>query len=121
MPTVRELAEAYWAAEERRDIDAIMVLYQPDAVYQDAGGRVEGAAALRAWYERSATDHPRLHVDILREFPDADASAIEFDASLWDREGRRFIIRGMNVFQVSGDRFTSVRSYEDPPALAPER
>ncbi len=118
MPTVRELAEAYWAAEERRDIDAIMALYHDDAVYQDAGGRVVGAAALRAWYERSAADYPRLTVAILREFPDGDASAIEFDASLWDRDGRRCIIRGMNLFVVSGDRFSSVRSYEDPPALA---
>ena len=31
-----------WAAEERRDVDAIMALYDPDASYEDAGGRVEG-------------------------------------------------------------------------------
>jgi ketosteroid isomerase-like protein len=116
--TVRELAEAYWAAEERRDIDAIMALYHDDAVYRDAGGQVQGAKALRAWYERSAADYPRLHVEILREYPDGDASAIEFDASLWDRDGHRSIIRGVNVFQASADRFTSVRSYEDPPAPA---
>jgi limonene-1,2-epoxide hydrolase len=118
MPTVRELAEAYWAAEERRDIDAIMALFHEDAVYQDAGGRVHGAPALRAWYERSAADYPRLRVDILHEYRDRDGSAIEFDASLWDGDGRRSIIRGVNVFQVSGDRFTSVRSYEDPPSPA---
>jgi ketosteroid isomerase-like protein len=119
--TVRDLAEAYWAAEERRDIDAIMALYHPDAVYQDAGGRVEGAAGLRAWYERSAATYPRLTVDILREYPDGDGSAIEFDATLWDRDGRPFVIRGINVFQVSDGRFRSVRSYEDPPTPAPGR
>lgn len=118
MPTVRELAEAYWAAEERRDIDAVIALYHDEAVYQDAGGRVEGTAALRTWYERSATDYPRLRVDILGEYPGGGGSAIEFEASLWDRDGRRWVIRGMNVFGVSDGRLTSVRSYEDPPALA---
>ena len=116
--TVRALAEAYWAAEVRRDLDAILALYHEDAVYQDAGGRVAGMAALRAWYERSARDYPRLHVEIVREFPAADgtAAALEFHADLWDAAGQHVVIRGVNVFQVADGRFTAVRSYEDPPA-----
>jgi ketosteroid isomerase-like protein len=113
--SVRDLAEAYWTAEERRDLGAVLALYHPDAVYQDAGGRVQGAAALRAWYERSAAQYPRLRVEILAEYPAGDASAIEFRAILWDAEDRPFEILGVNLFRVADGRFISVRSYEDPP------
>jgi ketosteroid isomerase-like protein len=116
--TVRGLAEAYWAAEERRDVDAIMALYDPDATYEDAGGRVSGLRAIREWYVRSVATYPRLTVDIVREYTDGDGSAIEFFATLWDHDGRPVVIRGVNAFQVRDGRFTSVRSFEDPPTPA---
>ena len=118
--TVRELAEAYWAAEERRDVDAIMALYDPDASYEDAGGRVEGLGPIRAWYLRSVATYPRLTVDIVREYTDSDGSAIEFHATLWDHDGRAFVIRGINAFQVRDGRFTSVRSFDDSPTPVPD-
>ena len=37
MRTPREVAESYWAAECRRDIDAVMAHYNDDATYRDAG------------------------------------------------------------------------------------
>ncbi len=113
---VRSLAESYWAAEEHRDLDAIMSHYHPDATYQDAGGRREGLDQIQAFYASSIADYPSLQVDIVREFPDGDGSAMEFTATLWDADGHAFVIRGVNVFQVVDGRFSSVRSYEDPPA-----
>ena len=95
MPTPREVSESYWAAECRRDIDAVMAHYHPDATYQDAGGLLRGHAEIRQFYEASARDYPGLEVTILREFPGApDASALEVYAVLIDHEGRRFRIRG---------------------------
>jgi ketosteroid isomerase-like protein len=116
--TVRSLAESYWAAEERRDVDAVMEHYHPDASYQDAGGRRQGARDIRDFYAGSVADYPSLRVDILREFAAAEGAALEFHAVLTDPAGRDWVIRGVNVFQVADGRFTSVRSYEDPPAPA---
>ena len=119
MRTPREVSESYWAAECRRDIDAVMAHYHPDATYQDAGGLLRGHAEIRQFYEGSARDYPGLEVTILREFPGSpDASALEVYAVLIDHEGRRFEIRGLNVMTVRDGMFTSVRCYEDP--LAPE-
>ena len=113
--TPREVSEAYWAAECARDVDAVMGFYHDDATYEDAGGLRRGHAAIRAAYEGSARDYPGLSVDIVREFPLGDRSALEFDAWLTDRAGKRFRVRGVNVVEVRDGRFVSVRSYEDPP------
>lgn len=116
--TVRDLAESYWAAEARRDIDAVMEHYHPDATYQDAAGRLQGHREIRDFYRTSVETYPSLQVDIVREYSDADAAAMEFVAILWDGHGQAWTIRGVNVFRVADGQFTSVRSYEDPPTPA---
>jgi hypothetical protein len=115
--TIRALAEAYWAAEERRDVDAVMALYEPDATYQDDDGRRQGTVQLRAFYEASARSFPWLRVNVLREFPSpgGDATAIEFDALLQDHEGQAWRILGVNVFERRGEHLAAVRSFEDRP------
>lgn len=119
MRTPREVSESYWAAECRRDIDAVMAHYHPDATYRDAGGLLRGHAEIRGFYEASARDYPGLEVSVLREFPGSpDASALEVYAVLIDHDGHRFEIRGLNVMTVRDGKFTSVRCYEDP--LSPE-
>ena len=117
MSAPRAVSESYWAAECRRDIDAVMDHYQPDASYEDAGGRRVGAAAIRRAYEESARAYPGLEVRIVREFlHDPDCGALEFDAVLVDPAGRRFRVRGVNVVTLRDGKFTSVRSYEDAPS-----
>ena len=117
MTAPREVSESYWAAESRRDIDAVMAHYQPDASYEDAGGRRVGAAAIRQAYEDSARAYPGLEVRIVREFTfDEACGALEFDAVLIDPSGTRFRVRGVNVVALRDGKFSSVRSYEDAPS-----
>jgi len=117
MSAPRAVSESYWAAECRRDIDAVMAHYQPDATYEDAGGRRVGVAEIRQAYEDSARAYPGLEVRIVREFTLDDASgALEFDAVLIDAAGTRFRVRGVNVVTLRDGKFSSVRSYEDAPA-----
>lgn len=119
MHTPREVAESYWAAECRRDIDAVMTHYLPDATYQDGGGLLVGHAAIRGFYEGSGRDYPGLEVTILREFTRTpDASAFEVHAVLTDHQGGRFVIEGLISITVRDGRIASIRCYEDP--LMPE-
>lgn len=116
MRTPREVSESYWAAECRRDVEAVMAHYHPDATYEDSGGLRRGHAEVRKAYEDSARTFPGLEVQILREFTaSADCSGLEFYAVLIDSAGRRFKVRGVNVVAVQDGKFVSVRSYEDPP------
>ena len=120
MRTPREVSESYWAAECRRDVDAVMDHYAADATYEDAAGLRRGDVEIRRAYEESAAAYPGLEVRIVREFilpDDPDTSGLEFDAILIDAAGRRFRIRGVNVVSVRDGRFVSVRSFEDPPTL----
>jgi ketosteroid isomerase-like protein len=118
MRTPRELSESYWAAECRRDVDAVVEHYHPDGTYEDAGGRRHGHAEIRRAYADSAREYPGLEVRIVREFTATpDCSALEYDATLIDHDGRRFRVLGVNVVVVRDDRLLSVRSYEDPPRL----
>lgn len=118
MSSTYEVSEAYWVAEGRRDIDAVMAFYHPDATYEDSGGLRRGHAEIRQAYEDSAAAYPGLEVRIVREFTAApDTSGLEFYAVLIDAAGSRFKVRGVNVVTVRDGKFVSVRSYEDPPTL----
>jgi ketosteroid isomerase-like protein len=115
----REVSESYWAAECRRDIEAVVDHYHPDATYEGPDGLRSGHVEISAAYEEHARLFPGLEVEIGHEFPGADWSAIEFDAVLRDTAGKRYRIRGVNVVHVRDGKFVSVRSYEDPPTLLP--
>ena len=114
------VSRSYWKAECARDVDAVMDHYHTDAVYEEPGRRASGHAEIRSSYEQSVAAYPGLEVEIIREFPLGDSSAIEFDAVLVDGAGYRHRIRGINVVTVRSGKLLSVRSYEDPPTLEPE-
>jgi ketosteroid isomerase-like protein len=119
MRTPREVSESYWVAECRRDIEAVMAHYLPDAVYQDGGGRLVGHDQIRTFYEGSIRDFPGLQVSILKEFPRTpDESALQVHAILTDHDGQRFVINGLIVITVRDGKLASVRCFEDP--LMPE-
>ncbi len=116
MLTPREVSESYWAAECRRDVDAVMAHYHVDGTYEAPDGLRIGHEDIRKAYADSVRAYPGLEVKIVREFSGMpDSAALEFDAVLIDPDGRRLRVRGVNVVVVRDGRFVSVRSYEDPP------
>lgn len=114
--TPRELSESYWAAECRRDIDAVMEHYHEDGTYEGPDGLRRGRGEIRPGYEEHMRLYPGLEVEIVREFPAGDWSALEFDAVFIDHAGQRFGVKGVNVVHVRDGKFVSVRSYEDSPS-----
>ncbi|MFN8631841.1 MAG: nuclear transport factor 2 family protein [Chloroflexota bacterium] len=111
----REVAESYWAAECRRDMDAVLAHYHPDSTYQDGGGLLVGRDNIRTFYEGSMRDFPGLTVEILREFVQSpDTSAFEVHAELTDPAGARFVIEGLIAITVRDGKMQTIRCYEDP-------
>lgn len=115
--TPREVSESYWAAECRRDVDAVMQHYRPDGIYEGPDGVRRGEVDIRGAYEEHMRSYPGLEVEIVREFPRDDWSALEFVAVFIDAAGNRYRVKGVNVVHVQDGRFVSVRSYEDSPVL----
>jgi len=116
--TPREVAESYWAAECRRDLDAVLDHYHEDAiVHPPSGPPFIGRTGIADFYRDEMRDYPGLEVDIVHEVRDGDEAALEWEAVLVDQEGVRHAFRGVNVVRVRENRFEWVRAYYDPTAV----
>lgn len=118
MPTPREVAEAYWAAECRRDLDATLDYYHPDAVvYPPSGPSLRGRDEIATFYADEMRDYPGLEVEIVHEISHGDEAALEWEAVLVDHEGVRHPFRGVNLVRVRDGKFVWVRAYFDPGSI----
>lgn len=116
--TPREVAEAYWAAECTRDLEATLAYYHEDAVVHPPDGtRLVGREQIASFYEQEMRDYPGLEVTIVHEVSSGPEACLEWEAVLIDHQGKRHPIRGTNVVRVRDGKFEWVRAYFDP-ALA---
>lgn len=121
MKTPREVAESYWAAECRRDLEATLDHYHDDAVvHPPSGPPFVGRAGIAEFYRDEMRDYPGLEVKIVHEVRDGDEAALEWEAVLVDHDGVRHPFRGVNIVRVRDGRFERVRAYFDPAAVGSE-
>src|SRR6185369_13264651 len=87
----QELARAWIAAFNARDLDGLLALYADDAVHfspklrarqPETGGLVKGKSALRAWWADSFERLPGLHYEARRVTAAGDRLFLEYDRSL---------------------------------------
>lgn len=112
--TPREVAESYWRAECERDVEKVLEHYHADAVFCPPGQRLVGHEQIRTFYEESVARFPGLEVEIVGEVRDDDRAALEWSACLIHPDGTRHHALGVNVVEIDGDRFRSVRAYFNP-------
>ncbi len=114
----REVAEAYWAAECRRDLDAVLGFYHEDAVvYPPAGDPFVGRAGIAAFYVDEMREYPGLEVTIVHEVRHGAEASLEWEAVLIDHAGVRHPFRGVNIVRVREGMFEWVRAYFDPASV----
>lgn len=118
MQSPREVAESYWAAECRRDLEAVLDYYHEDAVvYPPTGEALRGREAIATFYADEIRDYPGLEVTIVHEVSTGDEAALEWEAVLVDHDGVRHPFRGVNIVRVRDGKFTEVHAYFDPTAV----
>jgi hypothetical protein len=117
MSIAHDLQASAWDAECRRDLDALLTHFHPDATFHPAGAPAQqGHAAIREMTEGFYRSYPELEIDILNEWGNGDSSAIfEFRARLKDNEGNRSTLDGVCLVEIEDGTFTAVRYYEDAP------
>jgi len=117
MSLARDLQASAWDAECRRDVDAVLAHFHPDATFHPAGAPAQqGHAAIRDMTEDFYRSYPELEIDIVDEWGHGDSSAVfEFRAHLRDNEGNRSTLDGVCLVEIGDGTFTSVRYYEDAP------
>jgi ketosteroid isomerase-like protein len=77
-------------------------------------GPLSGHAEIRTFYEGMGDTFPGLDVTIVHEVHSGDEAALEWEATLTDRRGKKYLIRGVNIVRVRGERFERVTAYFDP-------
>ena len=110
----RDVAESYWRAEERRDVEAVLAHFHEDAVFHPASGPLVGHAQIRTFYDSMGDTFPGLRVAILHEIRTGNEAALEWEATLTDRDGVEYPIRGVNIVRVRDGKFERVTAYFDP-------
>jgi ketosteroid isomerase-like protein len=113
-PTPREVAEAYWRAEESRDVEAVLSHFHEDAVFHPVAGPLRGHDEIRTFYDGMGDTFPGLSVTIVNEVRDGDAAALEWEAVLTDHDGNDYPIRGVNIVRIRDGKFDHVAAYFDP-------
>jgi steroid delta-isomerase len=114
MSTPREVGAVYWQAEAARDVEAVLACFHSDATFHPAAGPLVGHDQIRTFYEGMGDEFPGLEVTIVRDITNGDEAALEWAATLIDRNGDRYPISGVNLVRIRGDKFEHVRAYYDP-------
>jgi ketosteroid isomerase-like protein len=107
----------------RRDLDAFLAAWAPDAVFEFPGeiwasGRFEGAAALRGWFERFLATFPGLHFTIAQvavarpwTFGAANEVTVEWTIDLENRAGEHNRNRGVTAIVIRGAKVAAARDF----------
>jgi len=119
MSNPASVVRSYWAAEERRDIDAVLGHYHPDAelVVPDLG-HLTGHGEIRTFYASSISRFPSLRVVIESELENGEHGAFEWSSVFTDHAGKEWASSGVNIIRVNAGKFASVHVYYDPAPLA---
>jgi len=111
----REVVEAYWRAEQRRDLDGVLGYYAEDAeLIVPTMGRLVGHAEIERFYAESIERFPELVVELVSGVTDGTTGAFEWSSVHRDGEGNDYPSRGVNVLEVRDAKFASVHVYYDP-------
>lgn len=116
MATAEEISRAYWQAEMAHDVDKVMSFYRPDATFIAPGVSLKGTE-IRDFYIESFKAFPKLEHIVKRVMGNDKLACLEWAATLTDHEGRRRSFTGVNLAEIDGERFISVRAYFDRKEL----
>jgi len=95
-------------------VEAVLAHFHEDAVFYPVTGPLSGHAEIRTFYEGMGDTFPGLQVAIVHEVRSGAEAALEWEATLTDRRGKKYPIRGVNVVRVRDDKFERVTAYFDP-------
>jgi ketosteroid isomerase-like protein len=110
----RSIAEAYWRAEESRDVQRVLSTFHEDAVFHPVAGPLTGHTEIATFYAGMGDTFPGLRVEIVHEVSNGDEAALEWEATLTDHAGIDYPIRGVNIVRVRDGKIAHMTAYFDP-------
>ena len=111
--TPDEVLRSYFAAEETRDVDAIMEHFSEDAVFTSPVDVRRGLDEIRPFYEDARERFPSLKVTIRTGFDNGVEAVAEWEAVLNGPGRPELVLNGVNVAKVIDGKIVDCRSYYD--------
>lgn len=113
--TSLDVVQAFNAAFNRHDVDAIMALMTEDCVFENTrpppdGERVEGAEAVRAVWEQLFDRSPQARFETEEIFATGDRCVVRW-VYHWVRDGEPGHVRGVDLFRVRDGKVAEKLSY----------
>jgi ketosteroid isomerase-like protein len=110
--------DRYFRTEMTRDVDAILGLFTPEAVFQTPDRARRGREEIRPFYEDAVERFPGLKVSITRAFNDGLFEIAEWSAAMNDPEGSELALDGVNIARTDAEhmQIVEMRSYYDASA-----
>ncbi len=104
-------ASRYYELVDRGDLEGVLALFSPDAVYDRPGhGRIQGADALRHFFLHERKLVSSRH-DIRRFITDGDWVVAEGVAEARTEDGDEVKVAFVDVFRIEGDLIVERRGY----------
>jgi steroid delta-isomerase-like uncharacterized protein len=123
-----ELLEAFAAAWNRHDVDALMSFMTPDCVFESSAGpdvcgtRYQGEEAVRAGYVQVWTTFPDAHWGNARHFVCGNRGVSEWTFTGTRDDGTRVEVHGCDLFAFRDGKIALKNSYrKNRPPLARSR
>lgn len=113
--TTHLVIDQFNAAFNRHDVDAIMNLMTVDCIFENTnpapdGTRLEGADAVRAYWEKFFTSNPDAHFEAEDIFVSEDRCLVRW-VYRKIKEGKPWHLRGVDVFKVRDGKVFEKLSY----------
>ena len=111
------LLEAFAAAFNRHDVDALMSMMTTDCLFQASAGnavdgeRHQGQAAVRAAYAAVFDQFPDAHWGNARHFVIGDRGVSEWIFTGTMRDGRRVEVTGCDLFTIRDGKIAIKNSF----------
>ncbi len=102
-----------------RDVQAILDMFIPTAVFQTPDEVRSGLASIRPFYEDSVSRFPILEVVVTRSLTDGTWGVAQWSATLRPLSGEALLLEGINVAEIANGRIAQMRSYYDVGAYTP--
>lgn len=109
------IIDAFNAAFNRHDVDAIMALMTEDCLFDSTrpppdGEALTGQAAVRIFWEAFFARSPAARFETEEAFAAGDRAVVRW-VYHWERDGVPGHVRGVDLFRVRGGRVAEKRSY----------
>jgi ketosteroid isomerase-like protein len=108
--------ERFNAAFNRHDVDGVMALMSDDCVFENTypppdGERFEGAAAVRAFWERFFAGSPQAEFTWEEIIPAGSRCTVRWRYRWRDADGAEGHIRGVDLFRLRDGKVAEKLSY----------